>query len=226
MVKKTRVTQRREASLSRDQIIDASIALLDAGGESGLTFRALAERLATGPGAIYWHIDNKSDLLTASCDAIIARVTHVTPGNAAPEETIRCVALAVFDAIDAHPWVGSALTHAAGKLPMVRILERIGQPLHALGVPDARHWTTVSALLNYVLGVAGQNAANMQLAREQRLERASFLHEVSTVWAQLDPDAFPFTRSVARQLPGHDDRDDFLAGIDFMLRGIQSASGR
>ncbi|MGI4858074.1 MAG: hypothetical protein ACRYHA_14410 [Janthinobacterium lividum] len=40
--------------------------------------------------------------------------------------------LSVFDAIDAHPWVGLALTHAAGKLPMVRILERIGHPLRGI----------------------------------------------------------------------------------------------
>ncbi|GAA1938738.1 hypothetical protein GCM10009754_02190 [Amycolatopsis minnesotensis] len=39
--------------------------LLDAGGEGGLTFRALTERLATGPGAIYWHAANKGELLGA-----------------------------------------------------------------------------------------------------------------------------------------------------------------
>ncbi|MFP3246706.1 MAG: TetR family transcriptional regulator, partial [Paraburkholderia sp.] len=73
MGKKARSPQRREDSLSRDRIIEASIALIDSSGESGLTFRALSERLATGPGAIYWHIDDKSDLLNAACDAIIAR---------------------------------------------------------------------------------------------------------------------------------------------------------
>jgi AcrR family transcriptional regulator len=73
MVKKARSSQRREESLSRDRIIEASIELLDSSGEDGLTFRALSERLATGPGAIYWHIANKSDLLTAACDAIVAR---------------------------------------------------------------------------------------------------------------------------------------------------------
>ncbi len=41
--------------------------------KAGLRSRALSERLATGPGAIYWHVANKSDLLTAACDAIIAR---------------------------------------------------------------------------------------------------------------------------------------------------------
>src|SRR6202789_3259334 len=214
MVKKARSAQRREESLSRNRIIEASIALLDQSGESGLTFRTLSERLATGPGAIYWHIANKSDLLTAACDAIIARTMNaplasVTPG-ATPQATIRLLALAMFDAIDAHPWVGSALTRAPGQLPMVRVLERIGQQVRALGVPDGNQWATVSALLSYILGVGGQNAANTHFALEQGLDRSNFLDEVSTVWSQLDPDEYPFTRSVAGQLSAHDDRVDFL----------------
>jgi AcrR family transcriptional regulator len=56
MVDKARGSQRREDSLSRDRIIEASIELLDSSGEGGLTFRALSERPSTGPGAIYWHI--------------------------------------------------------------------------------------------------------------------------------------------------------------------------
>src|ERR1700679_3191493 len=169
MVKKALRSPRREESLSRDRIIEASIELLDSSGESGLTFRALSERLATGPGAIYWHIANKGYLLTAACDAIIARTMNaplasVTSGTP-PQTTIRLLALAMFDPIDAHPWVGSALTRAPGQSPMVRIVERIGQQIQALGVPKKEHWITVSALLNYILGVAGRNAANGQLAR-------------------------------------------------------------
>jgi hypothetical protein len=109
---------------------------------------------------------------------------------------------------------------------MVRVLERIGQQVRALGVPDGNQWATVSALLSYILGVGGQNAANTHFALEQGLDRSNFLDEVSTVWSELDPDEYPFTRSVARQLRIHDDRVDFLAGIDLMLRGIESARGR
>src|SRR6202142_2621746 len=172
MFKKARSSQRREESLSRDRIIEASIALLDHSGEGGLTFRTLSERLATGPGAIYWHIASKSELLTAACDAIVARMMNEPLVDATPEATIRALALGMFDAIDAHPWVGSALTQAASQLPMVRIIERIGQQVRALGVPDEEQWATVGALLNYILGVAGQNAANMQLARTRGVDRS------------------------------------------------------
>ena len=226
MVKSARGIQRREESLSRDRIVEASIAILDSSGESGLTFRALSERLATGPGAIYWHIANKSELLTAACDAIVARTMEARAAGAAPKAAIRALALGLFDAIDAHPWVGSALTHAPGQLPMVRILEGIGQQVRALGVPHQAQWAVVSTLLNYILGVGGQNAANGQFARTRDIDRSDFLEAVSTAWSQLDPDEYPFARSVAGQLRAHDDRVDFLAGIDLILSGIKSSRGR
>jgi AcrR family transcriptional regulator len=226
MVKNARSIQRREESLSRDRIIEASIAILDSSGEGGLTFRALSERLATGPGAIYWHIASKSELLTAACDAIIARTLNARVVVATPTATIRALALGMFDAIDAHPWVGSALTRAPGQLPMVRILERIGQQVRALGVPDEEQWATVSVLLNYILGVCGQNAANTQFARTRGVDRSDFLEAVATAWSQLDPDEYPFARSVAGHLRAHDDRVDFLAGIDLILSGIESPRNR
>jgi len=181
MAKKARSSPRREESLSRDRIIEASIELLDSSGEDGLTFRALSKRLATGPGAIYWHIANKGDLLTAACDAIVAHTMETCVDGATQKATIRGLALGLFDAIDAHPWVGSALTSPAGLLPMVRILEPLVQQVRALGVPDKEQWATVSALLHYILGVGGQNAANGQLARTQGLDRDDFLEGVATM---------------------------------------------
>lgn len=220
MVKNERSTARREESLSRDSIIEASIALLDSSGESGLTFRALAQRLATGPGAIYWHVANKNDLLTAACDAILARAMHASQQQATPQDTLRALAMAMFDTIDAHPWVGTALMRAPGQLPMVRILERLGQQVQALGVPVHAQWSTVSALLHYILGAGGQNAANARAGRELGGDRGGFLEAVSATWLLLDADQYPFTRSMAPQLRTHDDRADFLAGMDLLLAGM------
>lgn len=225
MAKRARSAKRREESLSRERIIEASIELLDLSGEEGLTFRALSERLATGPGAIYWHIANKSDLVTAACDAVVARTMNETVVTT-PVSTIRAVALGLFDAIDDHPWIGSALTSAPGASPIVRILEPIGQQIRALRVPEEQQWAAVGALMAFILGVSSQNAANRQLARTQSLDRCDFLEAVATAWSQLDPKAYPFARSVAGQIKDHDDRVDFLAGIDLILKGIDAPRRR
>jgi len=73
--------------------------------------------------------------------------------------------------------------------------------------------------VNYILGAAGQNAANAR-AGARHTDRGAFLDAVSTSWVTLDPDAYPFTRAVAGQLRDHDDREQFLAGLDLMLTGI------
>lgn len=226
MTEKTPRRPRRDDALSRERIIAASIELLDRGGEAALTFRALSDKLATGPGAIYGHIANKHDLLVAACDAIVSRTVDLGAAGAAPAQTVRTVALAMFDAMDDHPWIGAALTWTAGQLTMVRIIECLGQQVRALGVAPEKHWASVSALLNFMLGVGGQNAANAQAAQARGAERAEVLGALANHWSQLDAQAYPFVRSVAAQMSAHDDRADFLVGIDLILQGMVAGAGR
>lgn len=226
MDKKTERRPRREASLTKEAIIDAAVALLDSSGESGLTFRALSEALATGPGAIYWHIDNKDDLLTAACDAIVARTLQASASGAAPNDAIRALALGLFDAMEGHPWAGAALIRSGGQLPMVRVVESLGRQVQALGVPQQAQWLTVSALLHFILGVGGQNAANTQRARVDALDRSALLDQVASAWSRLSAADYPFARSMAAELRAHDDRADFLAGVDLILNGIDTLAAR
>lgn len=221
MPTKPKPSARRGESLSRERIIEASIELLDSLGEAGLTFRALSERLATGAGAIYWHVADKGDLLVAASDSVVAAVLEVAVAGKTPEARIRAVALGLFDEIDRRPWVGSALARAPGQLPVVRIMERLGQQVVAMGVPPKSQWATTNALLSYILGVGGQNAANTAFATTRDIDRQAFLGEMAQAWAGLDAQAFPFTVSVAAQLPLHDDRADFLAGINLLLSGMR-----
>ena len=219
MATRTRRPERREEPLSRERIVETAIGLLDTAGEGGLTFRVLAERLATGPGAIYWHVAGKDELLSAATEAVVAGAMTADTAGATPQGAIRALALGVFDAIDAHPWIGVQLARAPEESPMLRAFEQIGRQVQALGVPGAAQFTVASALWSYILGVGGQNAANARAVRPDT-NRAEFLGSVAATWETLDPDEYPFTRSVAGQLRDHDDRDEFLAGIDLILAGI------
>lgn len=219
MATRAQRTERRTDALSKERIVKAAIGILDADGESALTFRALAASLATGSGAIYWHVANKDELLAATTDDVIARVMTDVAGGTEPEEAIRVIAGGVFDAIDAHPWVGAQLTRAPAQSAMLQIFEGIGGRLLTLGVPDRARFDAASALVSYILGVAGQNAANARLF-PPGTDRTAFLGAVAGRWAQLDPATYPFLRGVATQLSEHDDREQFLAGIDLILAGI------
>jgi AcrR family transcriptional regulator len=219
MATRTQRTERRADALSKERIVEAAIEILDAGGDSALTFRALAARLATGSGAIYWHVANKDDLLTAATNNVIAHVMAAVVTGADPREAIRTIAVGVFDAIDAHPWVGTQLSREPWQSAVMEIFEGIGGQLVALGVPERAQFDCASALVNYILGLAGQYAAAARLLARDT-DRSAFLATVAARWAQLDPAEHPFVHQVATQLPEHDDREQFLAGIDLILAGI------
>jgi AcrR family transcriptional regulator len=219
MATKAKRAERRTDALSKERIVAAAIEILDADGESALTFRALAARLATGSGAIYWHVASKNDLLTAATDDVITRVMTEVASGAEPQQTIRAIALGVFDAIDAHPWMGTQLSREPWQPAILQILEGVGGQLQALSIPERAQFDCASALVNYLLGLAGQYAAGARLLPRET-DRTAFLATVAAQWAQLDPAEYPFVHQVATQLPGHDDREQFLAGIDLILTGI------
>ena len=219
MANQSHRTERRTDALSKERIVNAAIEILDAQGESALTFRALTARLATGVGAIYWHVSDKNELLAATTDHVIAQVMTEVVGDPQPEQAIRAIALGVFDAINAHPWVGTQLSREPWQSAVLRIFENFGGQLEAFGVPERAQFDCASALLNYVLGLAGQYAAAARLLAPGT-DRSAFLATVAAGWVQLDPEAYPFVHRVATQLPEHDDREQFLAGMDLILAGV------
>ena len=219
MATRTQRTERRADALSKERIVEAAIEILDADGESALTFRALAARLATGSGAIYHHVASKNELLAAAADDLIGRVMTEVVRGAEPREAIRAIALGVFDAIDAHPWVGAQLSREPWQSAVLQILESVGGQLQALGVPRRAQFDCASALVNYILGLAGQYAAGARLLPPET-DRSAFLATVAARWVQRDPAQYPFVHQVATQLREHDDREQFRAGIDLILAGI------
>ncbi len=218
-------TGRRTDALSKERIVEAAVALLDAAGEGGLTFKALTERLATGPGAIYWHVANKGELLAAATDAVV--VAALTTGSAepagTPQDGIRAVALGLFDAVQDHHWLAGQFAVQLSRAPAgpvtPLIFETLGRRIAALGVPRQDWFTTTSALVHHILGAAGQNAANAHVVTSVT-DRDAFLDTASQAWKALDPGGFPFLHAIADQMRRHDDRAQFLAGIDLVLAGV------
>lgn len=226
MVKNTRRIQRGEQTLTREHIITASIELLDSRGDSGLTFRALAEALSTGAGAIYYYVNDKDDLLEAACDKVVASTLSALERDAQAHQAICAIGMGLFDSIDAHPWAGRELTRTSWKMPMVRVLEAVGRQVRALGVAENVVQPATFIVLNYIIGVATQNAANGQMARQEKLVRSVFLQGVCDAWNRLDGEAFGFVRSIAGGLCDHDDRVEFLAGLELILDGLAASRSR
>ena len=198
----------------------ASIELLDAAGEEGLTVRALTAHLATGRGAIYHHVTSRDDLLAAATDGIVGAIVDAgaphADGDGSPRQALRVLALGIFDAIDAHPWVGGQLSRQP-QPAVFRLWGRVGALLQDLGVTGTALSDAGSALLSYVLGATAQYAAGARQVPDPAA-RERYLEALAAQWAGSAAD--PLAQEAASRLLEHDDREQFLAGVDIVLAGI------
>lgn len=218
--------QRRTDALSTERVVDAAIDILDTEGEKALTFRALAARLSTGAGAIYWHVADKNALLDAATHLVVSRVMRSSvDDDDGPTESLRTLALGIFDALDDHPWVGAHLLRDPRQAALAQLFDAIGGRVATLGVDERDLFDAATALVNYILGVGGQNAANARNVRDG-ISREAFLDEVATRWESLDPQAYPFLHRVSPQLRDHDDRAQFSTGVDLILSGITRGANK
>ena len=218
MPTQTSPPERRKAPLSRERVIAAAIDILDSGGENALTFRALAGRLSTGSGALYWHVADKETLLSAAAEQVLSSAMAGVADAPRPIDALRAIALGVFDAIAAHPWIGTQLAREPWQPAMVEIVERSSAQFDALGLPRDALFDGVSAFSQYLLGTAAQTAAAARHAFGAS-DRATVLAAIVDEWTRRDPAAYPFVHLLADQLRTHDERRAFLAGLDLILSG-------
>jgi len=215
---------RRRDALTSEVIATAAVEILDADGEDALTMRALTVRLNTGYGAIYHHVADRNALLAAATDQVIRGIAADPGGKREPRTALREITLAMFDAVVAHPWIGTQLVREPWRPALLDIYETVSRLLLALDVPRPALADSASVLVNYVLGVAGQNAANARALAATTMDRSAFLATVGAQWAQLDPARYPLVQEAATQVREHDDREQFLTGIDVILAGIEAVS--
>jgi AcrR family transcriptional regulator len=69
---------RRGPKLSRDEIVRAAIAIADAEGADAVSMRRIARELRAGTMSLYWHVDNKDDLLDLMLDALVGEAPRQT----------------------------------------------------------------------------------------------------------------------------------------------------
>jgi TetR/AcrR family tetracycline transcriptional repressor len=64
-------TVRRRPNVTPEAVVKAALEILDAEGLEGVTFRAVASKLGIQAPALYWHFENKRDLLDDVAQTIL-----------------------------------------------------------------------------------------------------------------------------------------------------------
>ena len=106
------------APLSREVVLDAATAMVEAEGVDGLSMRALAAKLGVAVTSIYWHVGNKDEVLTALVDRIGTRIVEIRTTGRTPEQRIRSAARSLLQGLEAHGQL-VGLAHRQGRLALV-----------------------------------------------------------------------------------------------------------
>jgi AcrR family transcriptional regulator len=209
-----------------EAVLSEAVALLDQAGEPALTFRALAARLGTGVGSIYWYVDSKDELLDRATDHVLEGVLADTERfveSDDPIADIRAMAVTLFDAIVSRPWLAAYFLRDTGVQPNgLRIYERLGQQVLRLGLNPRQSFHAVSAVLGFVIGIAadlGQQPPQEVL--DGTTNRAEFTERYVDQWRRLDPETYPFMHYIVEEFAVHEDVDQFRAGLDLLLAGLR-----
>lgn len=222
---------RRRATHSLESVVTEAVAILDEAGEDALTFRALAARLGGGVASIYWYVANKDELLDRASDHVLAGVLEATDAVAAdaatdPVDAVRAVAVALFDAVAERPWLGAYFMRDSDTQPnALRLFDRIGRQTMRLDLGPRRCFDATSAVIGFVVGAAadlGQQAPQEVL--DGTTTREEYLDRYVARWRELDADEFPFVHHIVDEFAGHDDREQFLAGLDLLLSGLRQVA--
>ena len=160
MARKAQAQGKRRAGsdlLTRDQVVDAALTLIDEQGLDGFSVRELARALGVFPTALYWHVKGgRNELLAAVAARALEGVAPALGSSDDWKDWLRQLFRRYRKALSHHPNVapllGAQLVSNAG-VNLV-LVERILATLHAAGfrgvaLVDAYN-AALAAMLGYV----------------------------------------------------------------------------
>jgi AcrR family transcriptional regulator len=193
--------------LSRDRIVAAAGAIVDADGLAALTTRRLAADLGVQGPSLYHHFATKDDILDAVADAAIEHVdTSVFTTREWPD-ALRLWGRSYRAALAAHPNLVPHLVRGPGRRPaQLRMADAVYGGLTAAGWPPPRA-THIGALMRYFV----TGSALGSFAR-------GFVDD-----PELYASGYPHLGQAHRLAAHHDTVDDgaFALGLDALIAGLR-----
>jgi AcrR family transcriptional regulator len=198
----------RSPLLSRERILSAALALVDAEGLAALSTRRLAAELGVSGPSLYNHFATKDELLEAAADDVIARVDISPLGTRPWPEALRTWAASYRETLAAHPNLIPVAAHGPGRRPhALRMADAVYGALVEAGWPP-REATQIGALMRYfVVGAATASFA------------AGFVDDP----ALYQPTEYPHLADAYR-LQAHRreiDQGAFETGLDALITGLE-----
>jgi AcrR family transcriptional regulator len=227
-----RATERERPSrvaLSRDQIVDAAVKVMDEEGIDALSMRRLGQELNAGATSLYWHIKNKDELLDLVLDRVIGEVIPDMTRDAAWRETAESAARALRRVLIRHrgvaPIMGERPTFGPNAL---RALEILLTPFVKAGFEPEAALLATTTIINWASGFAVFEVRDPLGPMASEADRAAFVAEFTAFVATLPAETYPTTLALLPYGATMTADQQFDYGLGRMLDGIDAlqAQGR
>ncbi|ADB29757.1 transcriptional regulator, TetR family [Kribbella flavida DSM 17836] len=208
------------------KVVDSALLIADTEGLDAVTLRRLAQVHEVTPMALYRHFSDKSDLLAALADRLLADITLPEPSAQPWDRRLRDILTAFVAALRPHPNVaGLTLPRILVTESGLELAERtLGllveggfSPDHAAEVGRQ----SICSLVSLVTTEPGAGEDPEPAVREQSLRRKR------ANLGALDPKRYPLVTSTAHVLVCPTSTDDYYTlGIDLVVAGITGVLAR
>ncbi|HEX4106480.1 MAG TPA: TetR family transcriptional regulator [Solirubrobacteraceae bacterium] len=171
----------RQPQISREQVLDATLALAGEGGLSAVSMRAVASRLQVTPMALYHHVRDKQDLLDGLVERLLGELP--IPGAELPwPERLSLLAASLRESARRHPDAFLMLLRRPANTPAARrAREALYAALRDAGASEEQIPRLERLLSTFMIGFAASEGAG----RFGALDRETLDGDLEWVQAQI-----------------------------------------
>lgn len=204
--------------LTRDKIVGAALAIMDAEGLETVTMRRVGRELGVEAMSLYNHVEDKDALLDGVCEQVM-RGFSFPPHASDWTVEARALARSFRRVLRSHPNVITLFSQHTGRMlsfDAFRPMEAALSCLRRAGLSEHETAQAYRMLGGFIFGFVLMEVGQ-QFGKD--LPEGMTPEQVAQM---LPPDELPTTGALLAELANCDPDVDFEYGLDLMIRGLQA----
>ncbi|WP_163506881.1 TetR/AcrR family transcriptional regulator [Fodinicola acaciae] len=212
-------------TLTRDQIVEAAVAVLDADGITGLNMRRLGAQLGMAATAMYWHVRSKDDLVVLAGDHAWSQIELPDLATTGWREATTVLARGAYEMVSRHFWLVPAMsTHLVYGPGKARYDDCCLAAYESAGFTVAEANQAAATVLMFVLGAAQAEGSEQALRAHAR--RGGGEEALRIAIARAEEVAGRYPRLTTHSTSAAGMASPFEFGLATILDGLASRSAR
>jgi TetR/AcrR family tetracycline transcriptional repressor len=215
-------------ALSQDQILQAALSLLDAGGANAASVRGIAAKVGVAPNAVYTYFPDKAALVKALVERLLGEVDHAALADRDQpwRHRVESLALELRERLAAHP--GAVPLMLGGPMDGPNALA-LGERLLEL-LADAGLSPTSAARASYLLIVYVFGSIALEVAETQQSgplpSEAERIATRQLAFSATPAAIFPRTAAAASVMAAYISTEQYVWGLHRVLDGLTTSPKR